>query len=1117
MFLASTPPSGELDYFGDRWTTQTDRSVVPHTASSFTGGSASPSGFEQSRLGSNDPAISLYSIRGSTRFKHSERNHVSQRRHSRHRDEARRGSAGDEGESSASSVRSFPRAQRRKTFSQKAMLSKALQKANQAVLLDNALNFEGAMDAYQDACNLLKQVMSRSSTEDDKRKLDAVVCDADVQPHRLKLKLTIYKQRITYSNRIDELRNTDLSNHSPDRKALPKPPRERDSQDQEAQSPFSDDDASTLTDSSPVVSNDWIPPETSAYRDPSIMAKSNVPPRRQSSLPPTHKFEKKILQASKIAQKQHQMQYQTWINLDTKEHTKKTTLSLEPPLLKHYLPPPLSPRRPLSPVPFVPSAEESTKASTQLSAPPIARKGPSEPHQVEQENAEFTSWLDTIDESGGSSSSSVHSRTSSIGLRRKRIRAASGATEADFDAALDAAVEVAYDDGFEPDDDDDEDDPKPMHNTTYQSDEQIFVSDARKNVEIAKEMVREAEREAAILLANDREKRQLQEKLARRDSIEMDYGDDEEEEEERMLEEMTRDYIMDDSEYDVRSKSALPRQSDSSGFSGRTWGSSICSNPTSAGTSLSTVAESAMLPTLATQLQAKTMPSPAHPPPTGALPPPPNMSATMAPPPAPNGLVSRPPSSMTQANPCVRERRLSGLKPKHLKIETNTRAPNQSESPPSVDKPPIKTPLAAPVQAISESAKPAIHSAESQKANPDLAFSPHSAVALQFMSRKDLPHPSVVGSVDAAPATSSLTRATTAESENSGPSIPSSPGRFATKAVGLRKNFSSSSLRSKSMTASSADVIESSPTTPSTATHRKGSLSTAIPILPTPTGANFFLDKPPTGGMYLFETDIHSPTSPGSPNPSAANAPLPLEPCPELPILRPFWFLRCIYQAIAHPRGAYISTKLFLPRDIWRVRGIRLKGVEEKISQCDLLSAALLKLAKVDTLDADFVLEEMRFLENVMDQVQANLSKKLGNDVGVVGASALFKGPSTVDDAMSNAETLTAKSYSANNKSYYLSSWRKLRSKGTAAPGATSSLITSTSREGSKEAPSMDSLPMTSTSNSRFFKRDLSRVQYAGPNSNYMAALARLCDAVQILGKSNSRLDGFFPLPQLLI
>jgi hypothetical protein len=56
------------------------------------------------------------------------------------------------------------------------MLSKALQKANTAVLLDNAANFEGAIEAYVDACQLLQQAMLRSSGGNDERhKLQEIV------------------------------------------------------------------------------------------------------------------------------------------------------------------------------------------------------------------------------------------------------------------------------------------------------------------------------------------------------------------------------------------------------------------------------------------------------------------------------------------------------------------------------------------------------------------------------------------------------------------------------------------------------------------------------------------------------------------------------------------------------------------------------------------------------------------------------------------------------------------------------------------------------------------------------------------------------------------------------
>lgn len=59
--------------------------------------------------------------------------------------------------------------------SQKTMLSKALQKANAAVLLDNATNYEGAIDAYTDACQLLQHVMHHSGGNDEKQKLEEIV------------------------------------------------------------------------------------------------------------------------------------------------------------------------------------------------------------------------------------------------------------------------------------------------------------------------------------------------------------------------------------------------------------------------------------------------------------------------------------------------------------------------------------------------------------------------------------------------------------------------------------------------------------------------------------------------------------------------------------------------------------------------------------------------------------------------------------------------------------------------------------------------------------------------------------------------------------------------------
>ena len=774
-------------------------------------------------------------------------------------------------------------------------------------------------------------------------------------------------------------------------------------------------------------------------------------------------------------------------------------------MFRQYLPPPLSPRRPLSSAPQAADTVEKPADLTVVSEPP---REPSQPHHIRQDTAESTSWLDTIDESGRSSSSSVHSRTSSVGLRRKRIRAASGATEAEFDAALDAAVEAAYDDGFELASENDEEERLTLDPKFHLHDRE-FVSDARRNVELAKEKVREAEREAAIVAAKEREKRRREDGLAARDSIDMEYGDDEAEEEERMLEEMTKDYIMDDSEYDLQSKSALPRQSDSSGFSGRTWASSLGSNPTTAGTSLSTVAEDPRLPSMATQLQSQALPPPSHPPPSVALPPPPQNSAIPPLMPLSNSTASRPSSIRSNSTPGVRDRRLSGREVKQLKIETDTTILSTSVSAgPKTQPLSVPSPLIPP-QALSEPPKSASATTDLQETLPSLAFKP--ALTIQAGTPRELsplPGPSPADSTpNTVSLTPALTRVTSAGSEDSIVSMPESPGRFArptTSSGTLRKNFSSSSLKRM---VSGPDTLESSSkafASGASSGPKRGPPRmppVAVPSLPTPIGPTFTADGLQTGAIHLFESDIHSPTSPGSPNPLASNAPLPLEPCPELALLRPFWLLRCIYQTIAHPRGGYISNRLFIPRDIWQVKNVKLKNVEEKMSTCDFLTSALLKLAKVDTLDATAVLEEMQFFENVMDQAQMGLSKKLGSEVGLVGLSWLSKGSNAVDDAMSTSETLTSRSGNTGSK-YGLSSWRKLRSKNSTGPAFNPATTTTISKDGVKEPPTMPSLPMTSISNPRFPKRNVKEVHCVGPNSNYMGALARLCDAAQILGKS---------------
>lgn len=824
----------------------------------------------------------------------------------------------------------------------------------------------------------------------------------------------------------------------------------------------------------------------------------DIPPRRHSLRPIATRLEDRSPQIWNQSRPEPQPQdWQPRNAFNPQRPTITRAKTLEPATYQSNMPPPLSPRR-LFPSNAPPQNPPSPPPSTDDRSR-VPNRYPDRPHHARQETSESTSWLDTIDESGGSSASSVHSRTSSIGLRRKRIRAASGATEAEFDAALDAAVEAAYDDGFEPAHDgyyDPEDIPEEPYG---QPEPAAYVSDARQNVELAKERVREAEREAAIAAAKEREKQRIQEQSKTRDSMDSGLSDDEAEDEERMLEEMTRGYVL-DSEYTMQSKSALPRQSDSSSFSGRTWGTSISSNPTSAGTSFSVPAGAPALPSLPAELQGKPLPPPAHPPPSGALPNLPTPTLNGGPAKAPNGAS---PGTKTSI-PGVRERRLSGLKAIQLKIDTNAKVPSTAIAPaPKTQPPSLPAPLST--SSMTEPPKSAFAAPESQQTLPSQPLpSPANTITTQGSTRKALSSIPGPGPAETTPNTippmPALYQVTTNDSEDSVPLIPGSPARLSNKGSAgpgtLRKNFSSSSLK-KMLTVSIPDSSETG--NASSTSKQRRAPATAIPTMPTPKGANLIIEAIPSSGIHLFDSDIHSPTTPGTPNPTAANAPSPLEPCPESTLLRPFWFLRCVHQSIIHPRGAYISTRLFVPRDIWKVTNVKLRNIEDKVSSLDLLTATLLNLAKVNTFDANAVLEEMQGLEQIMEQSQAVLSKKLGSEVGVSNTVSFFKGPGETNG---NGDVFGGRSTSASTKSY-LSSWRKKMSKSTSTgAGFAASTVSSVSKDGSKEAPAMSSLPMTASQHLRFPRRDLSQVEYVGPHSHYMGALARLCDAAQFLGKS---------------
>ncbi|KAI2996390.1 hypothetical protein CBS147346_9322 [Aspergillus niger] len=603
------------------------------------------------------------------------------------------------------------------------MLSKALQKANTAVLLDNAANFEGAMEAYNDACQLLHLVMLRSDGgEDEKQKLQEI--------------------RDTYMVRVTELQRMDFSFRDLDSKALP-------------ERPLSQESYGDL--SHPIIDENE---ELAREKRASLQRSSMVRP-----------FDL----AEGLASNWDHPPRQSLLPSPLGDRTPATAQSYDS-ISRHY---PGSSRR-ISKFEYMDASESSEVTTSGVDISHAAGQSDlSSLADHKKEVNESTSWLDTIDESGASSPASMRSEVSSIYLRHRGNFHHTVGTEAEFDAALDAAVEAAYDEGLEPAVDIDDN----------RSSNDI-VANARRNIEMAKQKVREAEREAQIALTRGQETQRLQEQPAFDgvNDLRTGYLDEEAEEEERLLEEMTRGYVMDDFEFGIQSKSALPRQSRSGSLSGRMRDGPTTSNTM---TALTPLTEDASLPFIDNK----------------------------------------------------------GFEP--------------SASPPS-----------------------------------------HGALSV---------------------------------STNSGHASTSTP----------------------------------------------------------------------------------------------------------------------------------------------TVRARRL--------------SALLKLAKVDTYDADAVLEEMQSLESVLDQVQMSLSKKIGSEVGVQGAMPLFKSAQVLEDS-ATVDAPPSKPSNVPSKSY-LTSWRKLRSKNSGV-SATASLPAS--KDTNKDNATVNTIPMTSLPTSQPLRRRVSQLQYNGSN-NYMGALARLCDAAQVL------------------
>lgn len=915
----------------------------------------------------------------------------------------------------------------------KAMLSKALQKANTAVLLDNAQNFEGALDAYSDACSLLQQVMDRSHGADDKRKLEAI--------------------RVTYTNRIEELRQLEMTRPpASDDKSLPARPMSGDS-----------------VEFSPTTGA--VSPIDASVRDSAIIETATMQrivdvPRLSYPKKDRDSFFSRTVEAVESSSRYDAEDWRDGRRAEaaTRQSDEMSSVEEEQPAIVErtfalpsvhdsmYMPAPLSPRKPPSPN-LNPEAEEAWQSEPKQ---PPTEQSESELARTDT-NGGSVSWLDTIDESGSDCASSVHS-ISKEGLRRKHIRGNSGETDPDFDAAFDAAVEAAYDEGFEPDTE-----ARRKHDPTF----------------------RHAQKESMIVPSGDIKELSSPTNDFQPTSTLQSILDDEEEE--RLLDEITSDYAQ-GFNFDISSKSALPRRSDSSGYSRSTWQSSQASTDrTTAATSLSTVAEDTFsarfLQTAADTPSSVSTVRPDQPPLTAP----------------PATALPRPPSTSGNRLSSVRNRRLSGHpNSKQLKIETTV-------------KPDIRTRAST----FHHSPSPAQEEDEEQRPTFDKDF--RFGATLE-PTPSDAQHEHILTSppsLDLRSAVSDNSRPMTAATTAQRRSLDDSPGELHSARPNLfRKNKSSVSLREHTVLLSSPEDSAPSIVTPMSSTFMSFSNKRSQDPLTSQRAKFSSFDTGYGGslqaaGAYLFDTTLSAAETPSSPrSPSSSTQPVGLEPCPESFFLRPFWLMRAISSTLTHPKGGFLTTRMFVPREVWHTRGVKLKSIEDKVANCDLLTAALGRLAEVDTFDADAVMDELQSFEEVMERVQVALAKKLGSDVGVNGVSGLFKdasaggtsgaGHGQGPDTVAGAEKAT-KSKEGKN---YLHSWRKLRSKSSGTPLTTSQAGKAAVE---KDLPTLPSVPMTSyvPVPRRGQKKDVRNLTFEGPQRDYMGSLVRLFEGAQVLGKSH--------------
>lgn len=670
-------------------------------------------------------------------------------------------------------------------------------------------------------------------------------------------------------------------------------------------------------------------------------------------------------------------------------------------------------------------------------------------------------------------------------------------TEADFDAALDAAVEAVYDDGLEP--------------YTHQQGELRDATDYN-----SKDVKREDEKDIVANGANDPRDMPHQQHSAWQDSNTWRKSTStmsatrsgpsmSAEDQERFLAGFSKDFshgsFMNGSAYGSTTTSSLPRQSNSSGFSGGTWASSVASSLTTIGTSQSAVEESVFGDLLAGEARQSYLPPlPHYDFRTSQI-----LNSKDSAQSIVTAVAETSPNPDEQDQETSHGRRLSTRNAKQSTIDTGA----QSDSLPAAGSVETFTQSSVAPAAINNPRNPARRIADDVDAK-DTDAEASSVLSHRFAS---------------SPLPQSLTARDQPAREAPPPdrlkTAPSGNGRFASH-QSVSTDHLPVGATTKSFNANRSETIGGSPELsqlgfvyndqPGHSGFQHAQHQPHSPLVSTPISCD-------PSGARIFAHDVHNDLE--ASDSRAADVPVSLEPCPDMTLLRPFWLMRCLSQTLTNSRGGYLSSRLFIPRDVWKVKNVKLKNLDDKIANCHLLTSALLRLRPVSLDDAETLLTAMQVFDTVLDQVKANLGKRLGGDVGPQSLGSLYKDAALASPTSDSGGQVaggggegasgTSRSGGAGTggKSFLGSSWRKMRSKDS---NTSLGRGTAGARDAGQEAGGhMASIPMSSaagaagrqTASAELHRETSSRaVEMTGPNAGYANALIRLFDAAGVLGES---------------